>query len=153
MYGHEHNCLDIFGKGWPEKISKEDSRGGDWVGRKKMLMSGYRFNLCFENTYAKNYITEKIWDSISNYCLPIYYGQNGIYDLFPQESFIDYSQINDPEELFSFIKCMDSEEYVERMNKCIEVYLKYHKQPLGYFEEQRELILLGICDKIREVCK
>ena len=62
--------------GWPKGVSKEDSREGDWVERKKQLLDNYHFNLSFENTAAYNYMTEKIWDSIENYCLPIYYGKH-----------------------------------------------------------------------------
>lgn len=81
--GANRNVLDIYGKGWPNNLSKEDSRDGDWVTRKKILLEPYEFNLCFENTATYNYMTEKIWDSIENYSLPIYYGKNtNAYEIF-----------------------------------------------------------------------
>ncbi|WP_445955317.1 glycosyltransferase family 10 domain-containing protein [Yeosuana sp.] len=104
LFGNDLGFLDIYGKGWPIGVSKEDSREGDWVNRKKELMSNYNFNLCFENTATFNYTTEKIWDSIENYCLPVYYGKHtNVYELFPENSFVDYSNFKNPEELFKFI--------------------------------------------------
>ena len=88
LEGNKIGLMDVFGKGWPVSISKEDSRDGDWVHRKSELMKAYNFNLCFENTASFNYMTEKIWDSIENYCLPIYYGKHtNVYGLFPKHSF------------------------------------------------------------------
>jgi hypothetical protein len=121
--GNKLDAIDVYGKGWPNGISKEDSRDGVYFYRKKELMSDYQFNLCFENTATYNYMTEKIWDSILTYCLPIYYGKNtNAYELFSKDSFIDYSKFNSPKQLFKFIDDMSDKEYVERMNKCITVY-------------------------------
>lgn len=121
--GNKLGAIDVFGKGWPDGISKEDSRDGVYFYRKKELMADYQFNLCFENTATHNYMTEKIWDSILTYCLPIYYGKHtNAYELFPENSFIDYSKFDSPEALFQFIDNMSDAEYIERMNKCITVY-------------------------------
>lgn len=151
LYGNNIDAIDIYGKGWPDNMSLEDSREGDWVKRKKDLLAPYNFNLSFENTTAKNYITEKIWDSIENYCLPIYYGDNGIYELFPEDSFIDYSKLNNPQELFDFIHTMTTVEYVERMNKCISVYQKFHDKDESFFAAQRNVSLLEIVDNLRKI--
>lgn len=102
--GYNKGLLEIYGKGWPNGMVKEDSRDGDWVNSKKIILKDYRFNLCFENTSFYNYMTEKIWDSISNYCLPIYYSNNtNIYDLFPRDSFIDFNEFESIEAMFSYI--------------------------------------------------
>ena len=123
LKGHNRGLIDIYGKGWPEGVAIEDSRSGDWPSRKAEILNNYSFNLCFENTIAHNYITEKIWDSIENYCLPIYYGKGtGIYKVFPKDSFIDYSKFDNPTNLFDFIVKMETEEFVERLNKCINIY-------------------------------
>lgn len=123
FYGHENNQMHVFGKGWPASISREDSRDGDWGKSKTGILSQYHFNLSFENTAAPRYTTEKIWDSIANYCLPVYYAEGTeIYNLFPENSFIDYSLLKTPAKLFDTIQQMSESEYVSRMNKCIEVY-------------------------------
>ncbi len=123
MEGFKRTKVDIYGRGWPSGVIIEDSRGGQWKGPKLEILKSYNFNLCFENTIASNYITEKIWDSIAGYCLPIYYGEgNNIYELFPENSFVDYSKINNPLKLFNYISEMTEAEYILRLNKCINVY-------------------------------
>jgi hypothetical protein len=123
LYGHEKGQMHVYGKGWPDGFSIEDSREGDWGATKKNILDMYHFNLAFENTVAPKYTTEKIWDSIENYCLPVYFGKGSdIYDIFPENSFLDYSKINSPKQLFEEIQQTSTLTYMERMNKCIGVY-------------------------------
>lgn len=152
LEGYKLGALDIFGKGWPKGVSMEDSRSGNWVGRKAQILEDYAFNLCFENTTTYNYVTEKIWDSIKHYCLPIYYGKNtGIYDLFPKNSFIDYSLFDTPELLFNFIHDLTSEEYIIRMNKCIEAYNSICLKGKLYLDKERSFMLQAAVDKIHSL--
>ena len=43
--------------------------------RKEEYLRQYRFNLCPENSLGEGYITEKVFDSISAGCIPIYWGE------------------------------------------------------------------------------
>lgn len=150
--GAKLGVLDIYGRGWPDNLSKEDSRNGDWVSRKKKLVAPYKFNLCFENTATFNYMTEKIWDSIENYCLPIYYAKNtNSYELFPKNSFIDYSDFNNPLELFRFIEQMTSEEYLDRINKCIDVFNSISVQSESLSLIERKKMLDRIVQKVNYI--
>ena len=151
IYGHQHGLMDIYGRGWPEGISREDSRSGAWTERKSTLLEPYRFNLCFENTVYPQYITEKIWDSIEAHCLPIYYGGLGstIYELFEPNSFMDYAQYESPEALFASIQQMDDGEYRTRMNSCIDTYNDFCDRPESFWNDQRKRAL----DKIVEKCR
>lgn len=152
LYGHKMGKMDIFGKGWPAGVSKEDSRDGDWVGRKGNILDGYHFNLAFENTAAPRYTTEKIWDSIAAYCLPVYFGAGTqIYKLFPKDSFIDYSDLSGPEALFELIANMSESEYIERMNACIGVYNKISAGGDTYAKQQRALALDAIADRLHQM--
>ena len=148
--GHTKGVLDIFGKGWPSGISKEDSREGNWVERKKKLLNPYSFNLCFENTAVFNYMTEKIWDSIENYCLPIYYGKHtNVYSLFPENSFLDYSEFSSPGELFNKIAEMSDQEYINRMNSCLKVYNELSTKSNDFVKGERQKMLAKIIDKVK----
>ncbi|WP_281683310.1 glycosyltransferase family 10 domain-containing protein [Zunongwangia profunda] len=151
LYGYKYGFLDIYGKGWPQGISKEDSRNNNWVERKKEILGKYRFNLCFENTIAENYITEKIWDSIENYCLPIYFGGMGhsIYKIFPKNGFIDYAEFKTPKELFDYIAQISEVEYNERLQKCIAVYNSFIAKPESFWIDTKKQQL----DKIIETCE
>lgn len=153
LEGYKMGVLDIYGKGWPESIAMEDSREGNWKGRKTEILRDYSFNLCFENTIATNYITEKIWDSIENYCLPIYYGKgNNIYEIFPENSFLDYSLFGQPKELFHYIQEMTDGEYIERLNKCIAVYNGISSKGKYYSQVKRQETLDKLVSKLKRIC-
>lgn len=124
LEGHKRGLVDIYGTGWPPGISTEDSRKvGDWMQRKLDILKNYGFNLCFENTICPHYCTEKIWNAIAGGCLPIYYGSGTrIYDDFPRNSFLDYSELGSPEALFERILSMPEEEYRLRYNLCAQTY-------------------------------
>jgi alpha(1,3/1,4) fucosyltransferase len=152
LSGSKISAIDIYGKGWPDGISKEDSRDGDWGKSKKMLLKEYNFNLCFENTIAYNYVSEKIWDSIKNYCLPIYYGKNtNIYEIFPHNSFIDYSEFESPEQLFDFVNQLTDEEFVRRINLCIKVYNNIQKKGYDFILNERLKMLNQIVLKVNHI--
>lgn len=152
LAGQKDGAFHVYGKGWPEGVSKEDSRSGDWVTRKKELLENYYFNLCFENTSTKYYVTEKIWDSIANYCLPVYYGRhNGIYELFPEHSFIDYSTFKNPQELFLCINNLSDAEYRDRMNACIAVYQSIKEKGKSFAAQERTKSLQAIVIKLKMI--
>lgn len=150
-YFLSQNMIDIYGQGWPKGISIEDSRFKERHNRKKVILEKYNFNLCFENTVYPKYITEKIWESIENYCLPIYYGGKGssIYLSFPKNSFIDYSECEDPKKLIDFINTLSTEEFLDRMNKCIHVYNSLQEKPIIFWENTRKQRLENIIEKCK----
>ncbi|MBW4518933.1 MAG: hypothetical protein KME16_04415 [Scytolyngbya sp. HA4215-MV1] len=134
LYGQEINRLDIYGRGWKEGVSLENSRLGQWRSRKQEILQNYHLNLSFENTNTAHYVTEKIWDSIKSYCLPIYYGHNNtIYETFPQNSFLDYSNFQHPQELFRWIDDLSVEEFVARLNLCIHVFNDFYEKGHTYW--------------------
>ncbi len=148
LEGNKRGVLDIYGKGWPNHLSIEDSRIGNWSGRKGEILENYAFNLCFENTVAPNYVTEKIWDSIGNYCLPIYFGRGtNIYNVFPPNSFIDYSDFDDQASLFDFVENISNTEYISRLNKCIKIYNSIKKKGRKFEWEEKKKSLDKIVDK------
>jgi hypothetical protein len=124
LQGYQNGKVDIYGQKWPDGIAIEDSRySSDWGDRKQDILKNYSFNLCFENTNLDYYCTEKIWDSIAAGCLPIYYGKgNKIYEDFPPRSFLDYAELGEPSDLFTYIDEMSFAEFKERMSLCLEVY-------------------------------
>lgn len=76
--------FDLYGRNLPTwaKISGELSN--KWYG-----MAPYYYNLAIEN-YAENnwYVSEKLWDSLLAWCLPIYYGGSAADKLLPPGSFL-----------------------------------------------------------------
>ena len=64
--------FDLYGRRLPDWA---DSCGV--VENKWYAMAPYYYNLAIEN-YAENdlYVSEKLWDSLLSWCLPIYYGES-----------------------------------------------------------------------------
>lgn len=67
---------------------------------KNEFLKNFRFNICPENMDAKDYVTEKIWDSFAAGCIPVYYGAYGDPEpeIFNRDSFILWSFDEDNEE-------------------------------------------------------
>lgn len=117
-----HGVLVPFGDGWPNKTPSSIRDHDDnilWSDKIELLQQ-FDFNLCFENTYSRYYVTEKIWHSIIAGSLPIYYAgpSHTIYQDFPEGSFIDYFQFNSPYQLFEYVTSMSSKEYQDRLKLC-----------------------------------
>jgi len=74
----------LYGRNLPEWCH---SRGK--VGNKWNVMAPYYYNLAIEN-YAENewYVSEKLWDALLAWCLPIYYGGTAADKLLPAGSFL-----------------------------------------------------------------
>lgn len=154
-YLFSKNMIDLYGQGWPKGISIEDSRFTDRHARKKDILKNYNFNLCFENTVYPKYITEKIWESIENYCLPIYYGgsKSSIYEIFPRKSFIDYSDFENPNKLLEFINNITKQEFIERMNFCLEVYNSFSEKSEKFWHDTRKSMLDNIIKRCNSITK
>ena len=126
--GHNRKLLDIYGNKWPNGYALDNSGFGfekerSWWIEKIDILNAYKYNLCFENTASRYYVTEKIWHAIMAYNLPIYNSFNSsIYETFPQNSFLDAHSFKDEHALFDYIEAMSEEEFLERLNLCIDVF-------------------------------
>ncbi|AKG21020.1 glycosyltransferase family 10 domain-containing protein [Calothrix sp. 336/3] len=76
--------FDLYGRGLPNWAQKTGELSNKWYG-----MAPYYYNLAIEN-YADNnwYVSEKLWDSLLAWCLPIYYGGSAADKLLPSGSFL-----------------------------------------------------------------
>lgn len=76
--------FDLYGRGLPDWSKALGQLGSKWHG-----MAPYYYNLAIEN-YAENdwYVSEKLWDSLLAWCLPIYYGGSAADKLMPPGSFL-----------------------------------------------------------------
>lgn len=119
---HGLGVAKIMGGNWPQGVAVGDTRNGDWATSKQEFLGQFNFSLCMENTCYRGYTSEKLWQCIQGKCLPIYFSNDSIYDTFPVDSFLDYRLQNSTAELLDIINEMTVEEYLERMNACIDVY-------------------------------
>ncbi|MBD2193959.1 MULTISPECIES: glycosyltransferase family 10 domain-containing protein [Calothrix] len=76
--------FDLYGRNLPKWAKISGELGNKWYG-----MAPYYYNLAIEN-YADNnwYVSEKLWDSLLAWCLPIYYGGSAADKLLPPGSFL-----------------------------------------------------------------
>jgi Glycosyltransferase family 10 (fucosyltransferase) C-term len=76
--------LDVFGRNLPTTVQHRGEVQNKWHG-----MAPYFYNLAIEN-YADNewYVSEKLWDALLSWCLPIYYGGAAADRLLPPGSFL-----------------------------------------------------------------
>jgi hypothetical protein len=76
--------VDFYGRGLPKEVQSGGELKNKWHG-----MAPYYYNLAIEN-YADNdwYVSEKLWDSLLAWCLPIYYGGSAADRLLPPGSFL-----------------------------------------------------------------
>ena len=76
--------FDLYGRNLPDW-----SHSLGQVANKWNVMAPYYYNLTIEN-YAGNdwYVSEKLWDALLGWCLPIYYGGGAVDKLLPPGSFL-----------------------------------------------------------------
>jgi hypothetical protein len=139
MEGHQLGKVDIYGPGWPLGTALEDFRYHEDRRKKKIdTLKKYHFHLCFENTNIEYYCTEKIWECLAAGCLPIYYGNDTIYEDFPSGSFLDYRAFQSPKQLFAFIDNMEIQEYNRRLKLCLDTYSRILKQNGHKYSAQKQ---------------
>ncbi|HIK10083.1 MAG TPA: glycosyltransferase [Oscillatoriaceae cyanobacterium M33_DOE_052] len=76
--------FDLYGRDLPVWAQSAGRVGAKWH-----AMAPYYYNLAIEN-YADNdlYVSEKLWDALLAWCLPIYYGGPAADRLLPPGSFL-----------------------------------------------------------------
>ncbi|MBF2007004.1 MAG: glycosyltransferase [Chlorogloeopsis fritschii C42_A2020_084] len=76
--------FDLYGRGLPARAKTLGELGNKWYG-----MAPYYYNLAIENYSSNNwYVSEKLWDALLAWCLPIYYGGSAADKLLPAGSFL-----------------------------------------------------------------
>ena len=100
-------------------------------------IKSYKFVICFENSFAENYITEKIFQAVMGNAIPIYRGAPNIGEYFNTKSFINYEDYGS-----SYAKMMkrvieldqDDEKYLEMLN---EPFLLNDEMPKSYLGREK----------------
>ena len=97
---------------------------GPIVGSKIPIYKNYRFSLCFENTLnSPGFITEKIFDSFFAGCIPVYLGgKNLIEKYIPSNTYINYQNFSNLEEMYNFLINLNETAQIEYINN-IENFL------------------------------
>ncbi|MDA1338528.1 MAG: glycosyltransferase family 10, partial [bacterium] len=119
----------LYGKGWnkPRKYSIYDKifkvhrfkvyKGEIPIDQKFKVLSESKYCLCYENAFAPGYITEKVFDCFIAGCVPIYLGATDISSILPKESYIDFKEFRNYEDLYLFLKSITKEDYQNYVEK------------------------------------
>jgi len=60
-----------------------------------------------------NYITVKIFDSLAQGCVPVYWGADNVLDYIPDNCFIDRRKFANTAEVHRFISAITAQEYAQ----------------------------------------
>jgi alpha(1,3/1,4) fucosyltransferase len=105
--------------------------------KKVEFLRSCKFNIAFENKSLPGYTTEKIFEAMQAFCLPIYWGNPEIHREFNPRSFLNYFDYPNDEALIAKIIELDQDDakYMEYLR---QPYFQAN-QPNEYFSEERVL--------------
>lgn len=77
---------------------------------KMEFLKSYKFNICPENTNNEGYITEKLFESFSAGCIPIYWGanENPEPEVINKKAILFYNEIGNNQNLINQIRDLNS---------------------------------------------
>lgn len=84
----KYKKVDIYGK--TSLTNSDNSKIPNSFVENYKFYSQYKFVICFENSFAKEYITEKLPNVMLGNSIPIYRGAPNVGDYFNTKSFINY---------------------------------------------------------------
>lgn len=151
---HAPDHFDLYGMGWhkpvpayglPGKLRRGISslraklfghkpfpscRGE--VRDKGTVMRRSKFAYCYENTIGPdNYITEKIFDSFLNGCVPVYWGAQNVLEHIPADCFIDRRQFRDTAAVHQHLVSMSPEAHAGYQDNVIHFLRSERARPFN----------------------
>lgn len=128
--------VDIYGKCGNLTCEYKSSKCDD------MLNETYRFYLAFENTLCIDYLTEKLFNTLSHYIIPIVYSGADVSRFLPPKSYINVEDFDSAEELANYLKFL---------TKHPEEYVKYFWWKKHYrITSTDDVDFCAICQKLNE---
>ena len=100
----KHVNVDVFGKCGKNKCTEKGPENCF-----RQIHKSYKFYLSFENSWCKDYVTEKFWNALNSSMVPVVLGGADYSSLAPPNSFIDASKYT-PKELATLLKNLDQDD-------------------------------------------
>ena len=93
--------------------------GGGGELKKHEFLKNYKFSLCYENSSAEGYTTEKLLHAKAAGCIPIYWGDPKVARDFNSAGFLNAQSITNSEELIELVRSIDNnpEKYAAMYNE------------------------------------
>lgn len=131
---HQSNLFSFYGRGWNSENKTYQTYKGEIPTDKKIeTLSNFKFCICFENSIAPGFITEKIFDCFKARCIPIYWGAPNITKYINKDCFIDFRDFMDYEKLLHYLEDMSEKTYNKYLES-IEAFLHDSKTREDWFE-------------------
>jgi alpha-1,3-fucosyltransferase 10 len=157
--GGDHNgrrqlVLDLMGCMRVDSYGRSLRNRRLWLDRghvtKMRILSGYHFNLAFENSNEPDYVSEKVFDALVAGTVPVYLGADNVDEVLPgKKCVIKAADFSDARSLADYLR------YLRRHPRAYAEYFEWKQQPfnpsfLALAEQQREPLLRRLCLKLRE---
>lgn len=105
--GTAEGLLDLYGRGWRDLRTQGEHRfgadGRDHSEIKREISSGYCVQVALENTYIRNYVTEKFWQSADAGCMPVYLGSSWLDKYVDPGLYLDLRGFRNTEDLWESV--------------------------------------------------
>lgn len=129
----KHVKVDIYGK-CGDKNCPEDCFD--------MIERNYKFYLSFENSYCRDYTTEKLYKMLQRNLIPIVYGGGNYTAITPPNSVINVEDFDNIEELAYFINYL---------NENLEDYLEYFEWKKHYkVVTESKIVVCKLCEMLND---
>ncbi|XP_055708975.1 alpha-(1,3)-fucosyltransferase C-like [Phlebotomus papatasi] len=129
-----HIDVDVYGKCAALQCDQQNAeRCYEFVEGK------YFFYLSFENSLCKDYLTEKVFNIMQYYIVPVVYGGSNYSNHLPPHSYIDANDFATATELASYLKYLTNN---------IQEYVKYFWWKKYYKSVRTSLSYNNLCDKL-----
>ncbi|CAH1795097.1 unnamed protein product [Owenia fusiformis] len=137
--------VDIYGKCSNGKLTcpKNKSAHDRQYDCFTMLGNKYKFHLAVENSLCKDYVTEKLFNTMTYGMVPIVYGDVDYSELLPPHSYIDITKFNSAGELAKFLTELDKDD------ARYEEYFAWKKKYTAFsYSDSYHLSWCDLCEKL-----
>ncbi len=122
-----------------------EPRNGDWIKSKIEFLKKYKFTIAFENSSSNGYTTEKLFQPLESFSIPIYWGNPLVTRDFNPKAFINCNDYdNDFDAVIERVKELDNDP-----DKYLAMLRENPMQPDFDFDQQKkyEKWLISIIEK------
>ena len=126
----QYKKLDIYGKTF--LTNADNSQLPDLETDNQQIFQNYKFVICFENSFADEYITEKLAIALTSpTSIPVYRGASNVSDYFNTKAFIEYgTSQNSYDKMIERIKELDQDD---------EKFRKVLQEPILTYQNQQKI--------------
>lgn len=122
--------------------------GGAFIENKNAWLKNYKFNLCFENSSQKGYVTEKIIQAFAAGCVPIYWGDGSLCD----EKYAKFRPVFNPKafiNVHNFDSIESAIKEIERIDNDDSAFEAMRKEPI--FSDKSMERFFGLSSKTHNI--